>query len=749
MILLKKKDILHQKEKLLMTLRIKLIGGLLLCFFVALVTIFYGGLSGQSISDKSKILREVTFPSLEEARALQQIVSDTKLLFQDALETSDLELLDSAQFYQNNFQDITQRIYRGSKDQDVITLGALYQNYVQNAKRQVYAVVNEEPIKEFFDLGTQQLDDMISTYRQNKRVAFMTSLQSMQSEATSFKQTFVVLGSFVIVVIGMILLVVTNIQKRLGRVVGHASRLAKGDFESKIKTRYDDEIGSLETTFEGMRQALSTYITAQDELVAERTLELELSKNQIQEILDNIDQGIMVMNFEGQIEGEHSARAEDILNTEDIEGRYLVDLLEANSEDRRVFDLWLKTILKPQFQSNWKDRGLDRLNPFSSITTNFKGEKRYLQLDFELILNNKGELGFIMVVVTDITRVKQIEASHQEQEEQVSRLLSFIDNDLDSMSFFIDSASELTTQIKSLSLSEIKMNQENWMREYHTLRGNAGTFGLNALALRASEVEDYLLDLGSDNELQFKSCIQGFLDEITSISDIKQKIIHKDETRIEVDAMLFQKVKIQAQTVQDANLWDSIEKLPSRRWGSYKKRYNRILEEASDRVSKGDINLFLTPESFLIPEDLYEIIDAPIIHLLRNAVDHGIESPQERELLGKGVGSIVLKLEEFPQFYRFELSDNGKGIDPDSLADLALKKGIITTQELKSLSDEDKLNLIFLHGFTSRSSVGYFSGRGVGMDVVKSAIDACNGSIEVLNKQGEGVTFKIKIPKSL
>lgn len=732
-----------------MTLRLKLIGGLLLCFFVALVTIFYGGLSGQSISDNSEVLREQTFPALEEARALQQIVASTKLIFQDALETSDPELLDSANLEKEKFRRITQEIFAKTGDSDIIQLGKLFENYVQRATRQLSLLIRNQPIDELFDMGTRELDQKIQEYRADKLEAFTNSLHSMQTKATSFKQTFVVLGSFAIVVIGMILIVVVNIQKRLASVVSHASRLGRGDFESSIETQYEDELGSLESTFEGMRKTLRTHIIAQDELVAERTQELEISKNQIQQILDNINQGIVVMDFEGRLGEEHSRRAEEIFPTPELEGALLTEILHANAEDTRVFNLWLTTILKPQFQQNWKERGLDRLNPFNLVKLGEGDSLRYLQLDFELVFKPSGDLAFIMVLASDVTRVKQIEAAHQEQEEQVARLLAFIDNDIDAISFFLTNSLEAALDLNSLSVSEAQASQENLMREFHTIRGNSGTFGFSALAQRASEVEDYLMDIGEDNIEGLHQSIQVFLSEIKKINLIKEQIMRKDESRIEVDAVLYHQVNTQVnQAGFDLKLLqEKVRMLPYKRWGSYYKKYYRILEEASDKVSKGQINLKMIPESFLLSEKLYELIDGSLVHMLRNSVDHGIELPEERQALSKGTGEIILHLTEDEQHYFLEVSDNGAGLDPENLGELAVTKGLYLPSEIQEMSEEDKLKLIFHHGFSSRSSVGYFSGRGVGMDVVKTAIDSYGGQIQISNKPGRGVSFILSIPK--
>ena len=144
---------------------------------------------------------------------------------------------------------------------------------------------------------------------------------------------------------------------------------------------------------------------------------------------------------------------------------------------------------------------------------------------------------------------------------------------------------------------------------------------------------------------------------------------------------------------------------------------------------------------------IIEAINDPLTHLVRNAVDHGIETPEEREALGKPrAGCLLLRAYQEGGQVNIEIIDDGAGIKPDRIKQKALERGIITQADAARMSDREVLHLIFVPGFSTAEAVSNISGRGVGMDVVKTHIEKIGGIVDVQSKTGRGTTFKIKIP---
>ncbi|VAX35214.1 Signal transduction histidine kinase CheA [hydrothermal vent metagenome] len=140
----------------------------------------------------------------------------------------------------------------------------------------------------------------------------------------------------------------------------------------------------------------------------------------------------------------------------------------------------------------------------------------------------------------------------------------------------------------------------------------------------------------------------------------------------------------------------------------------------------------------------------PLTHMIRNACDHGIELPQEREKIGKPEkGTVFLKASYQGNNICIKIEDDGKGLDSEGLAQNALKKGLITEDQKDQLTEREKLNLLFLPGFSTAAKVTGLSGRGVGMDVVKNMITAVNGVVDIETELGKGTSFVLKIPLTL
>ncbi|RLA93946.1 MAG: hybrid sensor histidine kinase/response regulator, partial [Deltaproteobacteria bacterium] len=145
-----------------------------------------------------------------------------------------------------------------------------------------------------------------------------------------------------------------------------------------------------------------------------------------------------------------------------------------------------------------------------------------------------------------------------------------------------------------------------------------------------------------------------------------------------------------------------------------------------------------------------EAISDPLTHLVRNAVDHGIEPPEERIKAGKDPkGTVILRAYHEAGQVNIEIADDGKGLDPEVLAKKAVAKGLITEEQASVMSDKEKVNLIFYPGFSTAEQVTDVSGRGVGMDVVKTNLDKLGGEVELDSTPGKGTTIKIKLPLTL
>ncbi len=178
-------------------------------------------------------------------------------------------------------------------------------------------------------------------------------------------------------------------------------------------------------------------------------------------------------------------------------------------------------------------------------------------------------------------------------------------------------------------------------------------------------------------------------------------------------------------------------------------RFPRVVRDLAHKLGK-KIELRMEGEDTELDKNLVDALADPMVHMVRNCCDHGVETPKERIAAGKSEnGTVLLAASQQGDHILLKISDDGQGMDPKKLREAAVRKGIMDKASADRLSDEEALNLIFAPGFSTNTVVTDISGRGVGMDVVKTNINKLNGSVRVLSEYGKGTTIEIKVPLTL
>ena len=178
-------------------------------------------------------------------------------------------------------------------------------------------------------------------------------------------------------------------------------------------------------------------------------------------------------------------------------------------------------------------------------------------------------------------------------------------------------------------------------------------------------------------------------------------------------------------------------------------KFPRVVRDLSSKLNK-NIELTIVGKDVELDKTIIESINDPLTHLVRNSVDHGIEKPGDRTAAGKPAkGTVTLKAYHAAGQVVIEITDDGKGLDGDLLASKAIEKDLLTPEQVQAMSTQDKVNLIFLPGFSMAKEVTDVSGRGVGMDVVKTNLDQLGGQVDIISEIGMGTTISIKLPLTL
>lgn len=175
----------------------------------------------------------------------------------------------------------------------------------------------------------------------------------------------------------------------------------------------------------------------------------------------------------------------------------------------------------------------------------------------------------------------------------------------------------------------------------------------------------------------------------------------------------------------------------------------RVVRDLAKQTDK-NVQLVMIGGDTELDRSLLEAIKDPLTHMVRNAVDHGVELPEVRKAAGKDPkGTVTLKAYHAGGQVVVDIIDDGAGIDPKAVANKALEKGLVTQQQLSEMSDKEIFNLLFLPGFSTAKTVSNISGRGVGTDVVKTSVEAIGGTVDVESELGKGSTWRMRIPLTL
>ncbi|MCL1985057.1 MAG: chemotaxis protein CheA, partial [Betaproteobacteria bacterium] len=197
------------------------------------------------------------------------------------------------------------------------------------------------------------------------------------------------------------------------------------------------------------------------------------------------------------------------------------------------------------------------------------------------------------------------------------------------------------------------------------------------------------------------------------------------------------------------DLQDTIMKVRMVPVSSVFSRFPRLVRDLSRKSGK-EVDLVVEGDETELDKSVVEVIGDPLVHLIRNAVDHGVEHEADRIAKGKPAkGKVVLRAYHKGNSVAIEIEDDGKGIDPEKMREVAVRKGILGMEEARQLDDREAMELIFAPGFSSAETITDISGRGVGMDVVRTNIKNLKGSVSIASEVDKGARFTLSLPLTL
>ncbi|MBG07993.1 MAG: hypothetical protein CME68_04495 [Halobacteriovoraceae bacterium] len=464
-------------------------------------------------------------------------------------------------------------------------------------------------------------------------------------------------------------------------------------------------------------------------------------------LLENLAEGYMVFNKERVVEEGATAASMRHFETK-TEGKKIEDILRLTDHARDNFLKWCENVWKGSI--NFKD-----LLPLAPKTF-IGGGDRYIKLDFRPIYkkDNK-EIEKLICIASDITNEKRLEEKANKEKLEVQMFLKILDQPL----FFLNLIEDAKDSFSLIRKNDV-MDVDLIFRNIHNLKANFSRFHVSILVQKLHKLEEIL------DKHRAESFFKQEVPEELNKSFINAENQLLDFLKSEKTILDMARRDAKSSESDETVFLPSLAHFISERFGensdfytAFKEKY--LLGHLSDKLenfiplvsdlskAQGKHIIFAIEEApFKVDLLRYKGLLNACTHILRNAVDHGIESPEEREEQEKTKRGMIKASFKDTGIDMFQLiiEDDGKGIDPELIRSLVEKKNIISKELIKKLNDKEIIQFIFEPGLSSRENVSNISGRGVGAEIIKIEAEKIGGEVRVISKFGKGTAFILTLP---
>ena len=521
-----------------------------------------------------------------------------------------------------------------------------------------------------------------------------------------------------ILLTGILLLLARRlIVHPLARLVRAANALERGN-RTLIEVTANDEIGKLTAAFVSMSNA----IQQRERRIAERNRDLR-------RVLDNVEDGFLAVNPAGVMSAERSRILEDWFGAPQPEAT-LFDYVEQMG-GKKIGD-WLRF--------GW-EFVVDGMMPIEvavdQLPSKFERRSRHYSVSYRPLQEGEALKGMI-VVIRDVSERVELERA-EEMQRQMMVVFTHVISDRAAFDDFFKDATRL---IESIEQGD-SLDDATLRRQVHTLKGNAASFGLDRIAACCHKMESRMVEDSERPTAEAVVTLRTIWDTVATtyskFSDDNKApkvMISEDEQEELVRAVS-----------AGADVRQIVAMVTSWRYERATERMHSIGDQVvavARRLGKGDVEIEVTPTPLRLPPQRWAPFWSVFGHVVRNAVDHGLEGPERRAELGKPAKGVVrMAFEERADEVVFLFGDDGAGVDWKRLAAKA------TAQGLPAGTRNDLEAALFADTVSTRDEASMTSGRGVGMGAVLSCVTAQGGSIEIESAPGEGTTWVFRFPKTM
>jgi chemotaxis protein histidine kinase CheA len=388
-----------------------------------------------------------------------------------------------------------------------------------------------------------------------------------------------------------------------------------------------------------------------------------------------------------------------------------------------------------------------------------------------------------MILATDITekRLKDLHmaAERQRHENDVKAILSIANSTAEEISEFMENTAanldEITSQVKQHMAQVIRQRKEypdgeeyvingetidTLSSDLHTIRYNSSSYKFDFLANLSLQAEDQLEKLrqpiSSRRQEELRALEEYLMKMKVALDDIHKKIklifgeseeiaFRIPEHHVNTIIDRCNKLSEESHSTSAQELIDECKKLVWKPLGVLLRKHQKSALQVAEKLQK-NVDIVVKNEKQFFNPIIITHLDEILMHLILNAVNHGIESPEIRDELGKSDGKIYIEIDIIDELCFLVVSDDGRGIDVETLLTNAVNKKFITPEEAVGMSNDEKIALLFKSGLGTSKEFSEMSDKRMGMDIVKHRIELLGGTITTNSLYGQGTTFCIKVP---
>lgn len=499
--------------------------------------------------------------------------------------------------------------------------------------------------------------------------------------------------------------------------------------KQKVRQLYDEgrDAGGVHRQLERQRlrretlairtEELERYSAQLEQEVAERT-------RAIRNILDNVTFGFLIIDREMRVQEGFTRSCAEIFAREVRAGDHFGELLGLSERERVHFFLGVDQVF---------DDFLDEEVSLGQLPKRFELDARVLQAEGRVVRAASGDVTGVLFTLSDISSLERArqESQHNGNLVRILRQRGAFMQFVRDMHFTLATARAIDEQIVI-------------RRAVHTIKGNAASYGIQAVVDRAHELEEREHIMGESLEV-LEDAMRDFLEQNREVLAIDYDEREEPSFEVSVEQLARLREFIGMEDNEEVlHAW--ISNIVKRPMQDLLGPVDVFIDKLAQRLEK-DVRFELEGIETLVDVEQMRPIASNLNHLLRNAIDHGLEHPWERGAKPR-VGTIALRVEELDERYEIRVCDDGRGVDFERLAQRARELGVLSS-EGSPASKEELVELMFLDGVSATQIANEISGRGVGMSSVRMAVEQCGGEVQVMTTPGEGTEVLLSIPRGL